>query len=253
MWIALARRPLATLGFALFLLAPFIALRQPTVQRGLLSLIEYMRSSGLRGVALYLLVYGLGGAVAVPKAPFHVLAGFVYGPIVGALVASPAGTLAASIAFALGRTVLQNVVRRRVEGNPTWDALGDLLRDDGLRAVWLARMTPVIPQNVFSFAAATTPVRYRHFALGTWLGLLPITCFHAYLGSIIQSAAAVVRGEQTPSLAAKIGSVVIVIASVVGVGAMTRFAKKRLAEILAQREAAKASADAPTATSAPTG
>ncbi len=249
-WIALTRRPLATLGFALFLLAPFVALKQPAVQRGLMALIEYMRASGARGVALYLLVFGLGGALAVPKAPFHILAGFVYGPIVGALVASPAGTLAASAAFALGRTVLRNVVRRRVEGNPTWDALGDLLRDDGLRAVWLARMTPVIPQNIFSFAAATTPVRYTHFALGTWLGLLPITCFHAYLGSIIQSAAAVVRGETSPSLAAKTGSVVIVVASVVGVGAMTRFAKKRLAEILAQREGSK---DEAPATSAPTG
>ncbi len=238
LWIALTRKPAATLALAAFLLAPLVAFKIPLVQRALLWLIETMRTGGARGLALYLLIYGLGGALAVPKAPFHVLAGFVYGPIYGAMVASPAGTLAATSAFVLGRTVLRNVVRRRLEGNPTWDALEELLHHDGLRAVWLARMTPVIPQNIFSFAAATTPVRYWHFALGTWLGLLPITCFHAYLGSIVESATAIVRGEQSPSLAAKIGSGVIVFASAAGIYAITRFAKKRLAEILAQRAAA---------------
>jgi uncharacterized membrane protein YdjX (TVP38/TMEM64 family) len=240
LWIALTRRPLATLALVVVLLAPLIAFKVPAVQRALLALIETMRAGGVKGLALYFAVYGLGGALAVPKAPFHLLAGFVYGPIFGALAASPAGTLAATSAFILGRTALRGVVRRRLEGNPTWDALEELLRDDGLRAVWLARMTPVIPQNIFSFAAATTPVRYGHFALGTWLGLLPITCFHAYLGSIVESATAIVRGEQTPSLAAKVGSAAIVVASATGVWAMTRFARKRLAAIIEQRAAAKA-------------
>ncbi|MFO0558312.1 MAG: VTT domain-containing protein [Polyangiales bacterium] len=241
------RQPVTALIVLALLLAPVVAFKVPAVQRALLALIETMRTGGARGLALYFLVYGLGGALAFPKAPFHVLAGFVYGPVFGALVASPAGTLAATSAFVLGRTVLRNVVRRRVEGNPTWDALGELLRDDGLRAVWLARMTPVIPQNIFSFAAATTPVRYWHFALGTWAGLLPITCFHAYLGSIVESATAIVRGEQSPSLAAKVGSGVIVFASAAGVYAITRFAKRRLAEIIAQREAKDAQTPPPEA------
>jgi uncharacterized membrane protein YdjX (TVP38/TMEM64 family) len=235
--LALRRRPLVVLVGLVVLLTPVVAFRVPAVQRALLALIDTMRGGGAKGLALYLLVYGLGGALAVPKAPFHVLAGFVYGPIVGALVASPAGTLAASVAFSLGRTVLRGTVRRRLEGNPTWDALEELLRDDGFRAVWLARMTPVIPQNFFSFAAATTPISYRKFALGTWLGLLPITCFHAYLGSIVESATAIVRGQQSPSLAAKVGSAVIVLASGAGVYVMTRYAKRRLSEILAAREA----------------
>lgn len=232
---ALRARPLPTLAMLAVMLSPIAAFKIPAVQNALLALIETMRHGGARGLALYFLVYGLGGMLAVPKAPFHVLAGFVYGPIVGALVASPAAVIAASSAFLLGRTALRNVVRRRLEGNPTWDALEEFLREDGFRATWLARMTPVIPQNFFSFAAATTPIRYGHFALGTWLGLLPITCFHAYLGSIVGSATAIVRGEQSPSLAAKIGSVVIVCASAMGVWAITRFAKRRLAEILAQR------------------
>jgi uncharacterized membrane protein YdjX (TVP38/TMEM64 family) len=232
-------------------LAPVAAFKIPAVQRALLALIDAMRAGGLRGVALYVLVYGLGGAVGVPKAPFHILAGFVYGPVYGALVASPAGTLAASSAFVLGRTLLRGLVRRRLEGNPTWDALEELLRTDGLRAVWLARMTPAIPQNVFSFAAATTPVPYGRFALGTWLGLLPITCFHAYLGSVVESASAIVRGEQSATPAAKVGTVAIALASGLGIYAMTRFAKRRLAAIVSEREA-RAAGEAGT-TSDPTG
>jgi len=239
------RQPAVALIVLALLLAPVAALNVPAVQRALLALIETMRTGGARGLALYFLVYGLGGALAFPKAPFHVLAGFVYGPVRGALVASPAGTLAATSAFILGRTVLRNLVRRRLEGNPTWDALGELVQTEGLRVVWLARMTPVIPQNLFSFAAATTSVRYWQFALGTWAGLLPITCFQAYLGSIVESATAVVRGEQAPSLAAKVGSGVMVIASAAGVYAITRFAKRRLAAIIAQREAQNAQIQPP--------
>ncbi len=248
---ALRRRPLFALLVVTLALAPVAAFKIPAVQRALLSLIEAMRGGGLRGVGLYVLVYGLGGAFGVPKAPFHILAGFVYGPVYGALVASPAGTLAASSAFVLGRTALRGIVRRRLEGNPTWDALEELLRTDGLRAVWLARMTPAIPQNIFSFAAATTPIAYPRFALGTWLGLLPITCFHAYLGSVVESASAIVKGEQSATPAAKVGTVAIAVASAVGIYAMTRFAKRRLSEIVTAREARDA--ETPPATSARTG
>ncbi|MDP3277003.1 MAG: VTT domain-containing protein [Deltaproteobacteria bacterium] len=244
--VFLRKRPWLLPVALAFLLAPVVLFRVPAVQQGLLSLIEVMRNSGVKGVAIYLLVYGIGGAVAAPKAPFHVLAGFVYGPVWGVLAALGGVLCASSVAFGLGRTALRGVVRRRLSGNPTWEALQEVLEEDGLRMVGLVRMTPVVPQNFFSFAASSTRIRYPVYALGTLIGLLPIICFQAYVGSIMESAAAIARGEQAagaPAIAAAVGGLIL---SAVGLTLVMRLARKKLNQIIGARAARDAMGEAST-------
>lgn len=244
--IALLRKRPWLLPIALaFLLAPVVLFKIPAVQQGVLSLIVVMRNSGVKGVAIYLVVYGIGGAFAAPKAPFHVLAGFVYGPLWGVLAALGGVLCASTVAFALGRTALRGVVRRRLSGNPTWEALQEVLEEDGLRMVGLVRMTPVIPQNFFSFAASSTSIRYGSYAVGTLIGLFPIICFQAYVGSIMESAAAIARGEQAagaPAIAAAVGGLIL---SAIGITLVMRLARKKLNHILGARAARDAMNETP--------
>jgi uncharacterized membrane protein YdjX (TVP38/TMEM64 family) len=73
-------------------------------------------------------------------------------------------------------------VRRAVEG-------------EGFKIALLLRMTPILPQNVLTYVLSTTRLSLRALALATACGLLPLTLFYVYAGSLVDDAAALVSGS----------------------------------------------------------
>jgi uncharacterized membrane protein YdjX (TVP38/TMEM64 family) len=226
------KRLRTALTAALVLALPLVVFRIPAVARALLALVALMRTQGALGVLLFACVYAIAAMFAAPILLFHALAGYVYGPVKGVLVASPSCVLAASVAFLLGRSVLRAAVRKRLADNKRWAAIEALMLADGLKVCTLLRLTPMIPQNFFPFAAGSTAMRYRDFALATWLGLLPIQCVQAIVGSQLGNITAFVRGEQPASSGGVWGAVAVVLVSVVMIALVVRTARKRLAKMM---------------------
>ena len=59
----------------------------------------------------------------------------------------------------------------------------DLLRRQGLVAVVVARVTPVVPFTIVNYGAGVSAVSMRDFLLGTAIGILPGTVGYAALGA----------------------------------------------------------------------
>lgn len=225
---------------AALLCLPMVLFRIPFVAQGLLRLIAFMQNSGVAGVALYTLSYCVAAIFAAPIVLFHGLAGYVYGPVKGVLISSPSCVLAASVAFGLGRSVLRKSVRKRLEGNKRWQAIETLMLADGFKVSTLLRMTPVIPQNFFPFAAGSTTMRYRDFALATWIGLLPIQCVQAIVGSQLGNIASFVRGERSSSPGGIWGAIALVVVSIVMIVLVIRTARARLQGMMNSNELVEA-------------
>jgi uncharacterized membrane protein YdjX (TVP38/TMEM64 family) len=191
-------RPLRVLPVLAILALPLAATQLPPVRAALFALLDQMRSGGPGGLLLYFGAYALGSIFTAPIALFSGMAGYVYGPVKGALVASPAVVLAATTAFLVGRFVLHDRVARWTQDNQRWAAIQRAVSDDPFKIAFLLRLTVVAPQNFLSYGLSLTRMRVTTFMAATFLGLLPVTIFQAYVGSLVHDAAELLDGKRPP-------------------------------------------------------
>jgi uncharacterized membrane protein YdjX (TVP38/TMEM64 family) len=197
-------------------------------------LVAWMRDAGAPGVLVYALVYAAAAVCLVPGSILMVAAGVAYGPIWGTLIASPASALAATAAFLVGRTVARRRVAAWAARDPRFAAIDAAVGDRGLTLIVLLRLSPLIPFNVVNYALGLTRVRTRDYALGSLVGMLPVTFLYVYAGSI--------AGDLARAGEAGAGQPWRTTASIAGFGVtaavtiyVTRLAKRALSRVAADR------------------
>ena len=227
-------RALVTL---LVLALPFIALRNATVRATLVRLLEQLRADGALGLVRFAGLEAVGGLVFMPIWLPGMMAGYVWGFPLGVPVATLGVALGGCAGFLAGRALSRWGFAVNLPG-----AYGEAVRRatgrEGLKVVTLLRVTPVMPQNLLHYFLATTAVTLRQFALGTFLGLFPVTTVYVYLGSLIHSATTLVAGESRVggplrwAMPAAGG-----LATVVALVLIGRLGRRMLAETLAEAPA----------------
>ena len=115
-------------------------------------------------------------------------AGAVFGVVNGSLLVLTGATIGGTLAFLLGRTVLRASVARRVAAHPTLSAVDRVIGDDGLRLMFLLRLSPAIPFVLSNYALGVTRVRMRDFVMAM-PGMLPIIASYAAFGAAGANAA----------------------------------------------------------------
>ncbi len=170
----------------------FLPLRNWTV-----SLVEWVRSLGALGVALYTIIYILAAVLMFPASLLTLAAGFLYGPVWGTLLVSPTSVAASTVAFLLGRSVARKWIKRRIEQNARFSAVDTAVGANGFRVVLLLRLSPIFPFTLLNYALGLTRVRLRDFILASFLGMLPGTFLYVYLGSSVANLAALASGKAT--------------------------------------------------------
>jgi uncharacterized membrane protein YdjX (TVP38/TMEM64 family) len=155
------------------------------------------REWGLAGVGFFVVAYVVSTVAFVPGSWLTLLAGFLYGPVWGLVVASPASVAAATAAFLLGRTLLRDWAQRRIGASARARALNTAAERDGFTLVLLLRLSPLFPFNVLNYALGLTGVPLRTYVLASFLGMLPATALYVYLGSLVTVAAQL--GTGTPA------------------------------------------------------
>src|SRR4051812_44655663 len=157
-------------------------------------LFEWLAHAGPAGVMIYAAVFAVAAVCLVPGSILTVGAGVAYGLVWGTLIASIASALAAMAAFLVARTIARRRVAAWATSHPRFAALDAAIGDHGLKLVILVRLSPVIPFNVLNYALGLTRVRLRDYALGSFLGMLPVTVLYVYLGSLAGQVVSLTRG-----------------------------------------------------------
>ncbi len=100
--------------------------------------------------------------------------GMLFGPVWGVAITWIGAMLGASLAFALsrwfGRPFVDALMNERHR-----DAVDRWARRQGIGALLLSRLMPLISFNVINYAAGLTPISWWTFLWTTGLGILPIT------------------------------------------------------------------------------
>lgn len=142
---------------------------------------ERVDAAGPWGAAVFVAGYAVLCLLPAPKALLTALGGVLFGLWLGALLSWIAALTGAAAAFGLGRALGRDAVDRLTRGRA--ERADRLLADHGFGAVLAARLTPVLPFTVINYAAGLTGVRWRHYALGSALGMVPGSLAYAALGA----------------------------------------------------------------------
>jgi uncharacterized membrane protein YdjX (TVP38/TMEM64 family) len=191
-------------------------------------LADQARGTGALGVAVFVVAYIVSTVVVLPGSILTLAAGFVYGPLWGLAVASPASVAGATCAFLLGRTLLRDWAAAKVGGSARARAIDAAIEREGFKLVLLLRLSPLFPFNLLNYVLSLTRVRPATYVLASFIGMLPGTAMYVYLGSLAPAAAELSSASQAGGAPRTTLYVVGLLATVAVVVIGTRAARRAL-------------------------
>lgn len=157
-------------GLALLLLGGDLA----TVRRA-------VAASGAWGPVVFVVLHVVLTLVPVPKNLLAGIAGALFGLGAGSALSWVGAVASAWVTFELagrlGADAVDGITGARVE------RVRRVLRERGLLAVVIARLTPFVPFTVVNYGAGVSRVGRRDYLLGTALGVVPGTVAYVAVGA----------------------------------------------------------------------
>lgn len=119
--------------------------------------------------------------------------GAVFGLVQGTLLSMLGALVGGTLAFLIARHVAREQVARRIAARPAMAVLDRVVGEDGMKIVFLLRLSTAVPFVLSNYALGVTRVRLRDFVIGTF-GLVPTVLTYAAYGS----ASGALRGGKAP-------------------------------------------------------
>lgn len=191
-----SRRPWVVLGAALAGLTLLVLLwASPPFQVWLTSswLLDWDGPLNETPVAPLVVIgaYIVGALVVFPLLLLIAYTAMVFGPVLGGVYALAGCLASALVMYGIGRRLGRNTVRKLT--GRRLDRVTLRLARSGTLAVATVRLVPVAPASIVSLLGGAVGIRFRHFTLGTLIGMLPgvlaLTAFGDQLGRTLRSPA----------------------------------------------------------------
>ena len=217
------------IGIAIIVAVIILAKILP-VQVWLVAFNDWVEGLGYVGYLVFVGMYILATVLFLPGSVLTIGAGFLFGVIGGSVAVSVASTVGASLAFLIGRHIARNRVASRLSKNERFAAVDSAIGKEGGKIVLLLRLSPVFPFNALNYLLGLTAVKFWHYVIGSWLGMMPATVLYVYLGHIGKAGleAASGGGGKTPLEYAFLGFGLVITAIVTVY--ITKVARKALRE-----------------------
>lgn len=145
----------------------------------------FINRFGLWGPVIYILIYAFRGLIFFPGTILTVAAGVLFGPLLGLLYTLIGANLSASVSFVTGRYFGKDFMQSAENTKKLAPYMGNRFRENGFISILIMRLV-FLPFDIVSYVAGVYQLRYRDFALATFIGILPGTTTYVLLGSSLQ-------------------------------------------------------------------
>ena len=112
----------------------------------------------------------------------------------GLVIVSIGSTVGAGCAFLISRFLIRNYIKRKFQNNERFKSIDDGINEESWKIVILARLSPVIPFFILNYALGITKIRFFHFIIASWIGMIPGTMTYVLMGSM---GKAIVYGKKS--------------------------------------------------------
>lgn len=141
----------------------------------------------LAAVALYLVSFVTLILLSLPVSfVMTVAGGYLFGPTLAVPLALIAVTGGSTLFVVLTRSALGALMRDRLKGRLARLERG--FKADAFNYLLVLRLTPAAPVFLTNLAAGLVGMKLKHFALATFLGLIPVTIVFAGVGHGLRAA-----------------------------------------------------------------
>lgn len=207
-------------------------------QQWLLNALEWINNQGPAAPIAFILLYIIATVAFLPGSIITLGAGVVFDVVFGSLYVFIGATIGATVAFLVGRYLARDWVAKKIAGNRKFAAVDQAVGREGLKIVFLTRLSPVFPFVFLNYAYGLTGVSLKDYFLAS-IGMIPGTIMYVYLGSLAGNLATLGAGDQ-PSNSTVEWTIRIIafIATVAVTLYVTKIARKALNEEISQDQVA---------------
>jgi len=209
-----------------------VLLKTLPINAWMVAALTWVDSLNAWGPVFVALFYILACVLFIPGSVLTLGAGFLFKTVLGTITVSIGATLGACAAFIVGRTVARARIEKKVAGNAKFTAIDAAVAKQGFKIVLLTRLSPVFPFNLLNYAFGLTKVSFWHYALASWIGMLPGTIMYVYFGTGLRTLADAATGVET-GMAGKVFVGIGILLAVAVATLITHIAKKALKEAVA--------------------
>lgn len=190
---------------------------------------EWVKAQGPLGPVIFIGAYAVGTVAAAPGGILTMLGGAIFGLLGGTIWVFCGAVLGSSAAFLISRYVARDALEKKIRTNPKFAAIDRAVGDEGLKIVFLLRLTPVFPFSFGNYALGLTRVSFRDYVLASF-GILPGTFLYVYYGKTAGDIAALASGNAQVGggTGQQILMVVGLVATILVTLVITKVAKKAL-------------------------
>jgi uncharacterized membrane protein YdjX (TVP38/TMEM64 family) len=140
---------------------------------------------GVAGPLLILALALIHAVVFYPAEIVDAAAGFVYGFFPALLLVMTGWLLSGLLCFAIGRSVARPLLDRWF-GTERFERTEAMIERGGVTLLIAARLIPIVPFSLTSYAAGAARVPLWRFVWTTAVGYLPITALSVYFGTQLE-------------------------------------------------------------------
>jgi uncharacterized membrane protein YdjX (TVP38/TMEM64 family) len=181
---------LLTLGYALGLHKYFTF---AAIAENRTALASYTAEHFILALMSFVAIYTIAVAVSFPGASIlTILAGLLFGWLVGSIAAIFAATLGATIVFQVAKSSFGDVLAKKA--GPFLAHISSGFADDAFNYLLFLRLVPAFPFWLVNIAPALANVKLRTFIITTFLGIIPGTFAFASIGAGLDS---IITAQQT--------------------------------------------------------
>ena len=180
-WVERIRDP--RLIGAVVLLVAFVAIALFVPHQDAEQVRNWARAAGPWFPLVFFVAHALA-TVALPRLPFTLSAGLLFGPVTGIAVAISATTVSAALAFLLVWAIGRDASAPRLT-HPAVAAVDRRLARRGWLAVGSLRLIGPVPFPLVNYCAGVSSIRLVPYLIATAVGLLPGTIAVVVLGDAL--------------------------------------------------------------------
>ena len=177
------------IAFAAILLALIVIARVFNLGEHLGELRGWILSLGALGPFVYVFIYTAAVVLALPGSVITILAGVLFGSVIGIATVSVGSTLGATLAFLISRHIARDAVAERFSKNEKFHRLDQMTQDHGSIIIAITRLVPLFPFNLLNYGFGLTKVPLRTYVFWSWICMFPGTVLFVVGADAVTKAA----------------------------------------------------------------
>lgn len=138
----------------------------------------WIDAQGAWGPFIFAALYAMAAVAAIPGSPLTVIAGALFGSVVGVISVIFGATLGASFCFLIARYFARDAVAEGLRKKERFRKLDDMTQRHGDIIVAITRLVPLFPFNLLNYGFGLTGVRFHSYVVWTFVCMLPGTILY---------------------------------------------------------------------------